>query len=448
MKKSTLYIKGMHCPSCVILISDKLKEIKGVSQVKADFRQQKAEVYHSDKFGEKEVRRFAERIKAFGYQVVNRQELEKESEPFSKRLTEAIAIAIIILIVLYFIREFNLIPQYDISAGLTLSAVFIIGLIASTSTCMATTGALFMATIGKLNRLTDYGLRITDLLPAISFNIGRILSYGFFGFMVGLAGKTVALNFRLISILSALISLAMILIGLDMLKLSPFSSLSLARIGGGLFNKIEKKLLKNPHKTTFFLGAITYFLPCGFTQSVQLYALSLFDPVKSGLIMMVFALATVPALMMIGLMSSLAKNKSWLFVQKTIAVLIVIIGIYYFGNFLSLNGIVLSFLPGERAVVNDFNVKLENGVQVVRMTVDRSGYTPNFFTIKKGVPVKWLIDGKDVYGCQAFFVVPSLGVQRQLKSGENVIEFTPKEAGTINFSCGMGMFRGRIEVIE
>jgi len=63
------------------------------------------------------------------------------------------------------------------------------------------------------------------------------------------------------------------------------------------------------------------------------------------------------------------------------------------------------------------------------------------------MPVKWIIDGKSINSCNGTLVVPSLNKQINLKSGENVIEFTPKDKD-INFSCGMGMIRGVIKVVD
>ncbi|KKQ40096.1 MAG: Heavy metal transport/detoxification protein [Candidatus Moranbacteria bacterium GW2011_GWC2_37_73] len=77
-----------------------------------------------------------------------------------------------------------------------------------------------------------------------------------------------------------------------------------------------------------------------------------------------------------------------------------------------------------------------------------SGYSPNKFTIKKGVPVKWVIDAQAPYSCASSLVVSSLKIQKTLKAGENVIEFTPKETGKIPFSCSMGMYTGAFTVVD
>ena len=42
IKKTILCIKGMHCPSCEILIQDKFKEMTNVTTVNPDFKKQEA----------------------------------------------------------------------------------------------------------------------------------------------------------------------------------------------------------------------------------------------------------------------------------------------------------------------------------------------------------------------------------------------------------------------
>ena len=96
----------------------------------------------------------------------------------------------------------------------------------------------------------------------------------------------------------------------------------------------------------------------------------------------------------------------------------------------------------------DPNVKIENGVQVVRMTQVSSGYLPNKFTIKKGIPVRWIVTSKDVYSCASSIVSQQLGIRKGLELGENIFEFTPKETGTIRFSCIMGMYTGSFNVVD
>lgn len=462
IKKTTLHIRGMHCPSCDILITDKIKELAQVTEVKANHRTQKAEVCYVGSFGEREILEVNRRIGQFGYQVQEGFRDQgfgvSQEDPLTKRVFDAGAIAVIFFIVFFFAQELNLIPSFSSGSSLTFTTVFILGLVASTSTCMATSGALFLATVGKLDvgssrpdaKTSNFKVPTSNIIPALSFNLGRIISYGFFGFLAGLLGKTIAYNFQLSSILTLVVSFFMVIIGLDMAKIISLQSLFTQSITKGIFERVEHRLIKNPRKTAFFLGAITYLLPCGFTQTVQLYALGLADPVKSSLIMMVFAIGTMPALIAIGFATSFTKSRHFAFAQKIMGTLVFLIGVYYFSNFLGLYGVNIDLIPSLTAknTGSIVNVLEKDGFQIASMNVNFSGYSPNVFTVKKDVPVKWEINGENVFGCQGFLVVPKLGISRTLALGQNVIEFTPRDEGQIGFSCGMGMYRGVFNVVR
>ena len=82
------------------------------------------------------------------------------------------------------------------------------------------------------------------------------------------------------------------------------------------------------------------------------------------------------------------------------------------------------------------------------MTVDRSGFTPNQFVLKRGVPVKWVIDGKELTSCNSAIQVPSMNLEFKVKPGLQTIEFTPEKAGTIRWSCWMGMLQGSFTITD
>ena len=439
VKKKTVYIEGMHCPSCDILVKDKFGECANVSSVKADFRTQKAEITYTGKLNNHDLNK---KIASFGYSISDKKPAQKE--PLAKRIFDAGSIAVILFIVYYFAKEANILPE-SITQFTPTSywAVFILGLVASTSTCMATSGALFMATVGNISE----GNSVKRIIPAVSFNLGRVISYGIFGYIVGFLGKSIAGNLHFGSALNIFVAVFMLLIGLDMANVLPFSSLSMFSFTKKIFEPLKKRFIQNPKQTAFLLGAITYLLPCGFTQTVQLYALGLANPVQSSITMMVFALGTVPALLAIGMATSFTKSKFYPVIARTMGVVIIMIGLSYVLNTMYLYG----FKPNifiSTASSEDKNVVMENGVQLAHMSVDSRGYSPASFTVRKGVPVKWVIDGQNVFGCQGSLVAPKIAVQRTLEKGKNVIEFTPKEVGRIAFSCSMGMFQGEFNVVE
>ena len=424
----------MHCPSCEILITDKFKEISNVTEIKSDFKKQEAKVYFTGHLDQDIVNK---KIQPFGYEIGERQNDIEDEEPLSKRIFEAFLITIGLVSIYLIAKEINIIPSINITGSLNLLTVLFLGLVASVSTCMVTSGALFLSTIGR---------KTNNLRQAIYFSLGRIISYAVFGFIAGLIGSIIISNFKFGSGLTLLAAIFMILLGLDMLRIVSFASIIPFGVSSNIFRKLEHALIKDPHKSAFFLGAITYFLPCGFTQATQVYALGLASPWQSALTMAIFAIGTAPAIIFIGSLKGLLKSNLYQYFMKIVAVGILILGLYYATNFLSIYGINLS---NKSNVSNKSNESyLENGKQIIKMAVVSGGYVPNYFTVKKGVPVKWVIDGKNVFGCQGYFVVPVLNIQKALESGENIFEFTPTEAGFINFSCGMGMYRGRIEVID
>jgi len=430
IKKKTLKIKGMHCPSCEILVRDKFSKVRNIKQIKADFRKKEVEIFYQGEIYEDKLNQL---ITPFGYRI--QKDIEEKEEPLFNRLLEFFGIALILILLYLILQEFNLIPHFSYQ-DLSLPLVFILGIVASTSTCMATAGILYFSIAQKNEHLSS----------ALSFNLGRILAYFFFGLIFGFLGKTFVNSVLLGGILTLIIGLAMIFLGLDMAKIFSWQKYFGSGFTGKIFEYLDEKLKRYPRRMPFFLGVSTYFLPCGFTQSVQVYVMGLGNPLMSAVYMMVFALGTAPLLMAINLALNIRKLEFYQYFLKVVGVLVFFVGVSYFVNFLNLFGLNYFDRFFNKNEVGFENVKIIDGKQVIEMTVDSSGYNPNILVVKKDMPVKWVIYGKDVLGCQGYFVVPFLGIGQALKEGENIFEFDPKDFSEIPFSCGMGMFKGKIIV--
>jgi plastocyanin domain-containing protein len=91
---------------------------------------------------------------------------------------------------------------------------------------------------------------------------------------------------------------------------------------------------------------------------------------------------------------------------------------------------------------------LEDGVQIVTTSLESGRYEP--IVVQKGIPVKWTIQAEDsnINGCNNSIIIPKYDLQYDLMAGDNMIEFTPEESGTVPFSCWMGMIRSKITVVE
>ena len=92
--------------------------------------------------------------------------------------------------------------------------------------------------------------------------------------------------------------------------------------------------------------------------------------------------------------------------------------------------------------------RMEDGVQVVDVTVGQMGYEPREIRLDAGVPAR-LVFTRQIEGeCPSQVQVPAFGVEPvDLPMNEPVaVEFTPGEAGTFQFVCGMEMMEGTLVV--
>jgi hypothetical protein len=90
---------------------------------------------------------------------------------------------------------------------------------------------------------------------------------------------------------------------------------------------------------------------------------------------------------------------------------------------------------------------VSNGVQWVQSTVNPNGFMP--ITVQTGVPVQWIIQvgDHDLTASNASVEIPSLGITKKLKVGDNLIQFTPQTVGVIPFLSGNGALSSEITVV-
>lgn len=87
-----------------------------------------------------------------------------------------------------------------------------------------------------------------------------------------------------------------------------------------------------------------------------------------------------------------------------------------------------------------------SGVQEVRIAV-QGGYTPAEVRVRRGDPVRLIFDRRETSSCSEEVVLPDFGIRRFLPAHEEtVVEMTPDRPGTYEFTCGMGMLRGKVVV--
>lgn len=85
--------------------------------------------------------------------------------------------------------------------------------------------------------------------------------------------------------------------------------------------------------------------------------------------------------------------------------------------------------------------------KTVRVTVNKNGFSPSSINVEEGFPITLIFKRATKEGCGNKVVFPSLNITRDLPVGKNVtVKFTPDQSGEIAFTCGMGMYKGKIVV--
>ncbi|MBI5452936.1 cupredoxin domain-containing protein [Candidatus Gottesmanbacteria bacterium] len=75
------------------------------------------------------------------------------------------------------------------------------------------------------------------------------------------------------------------------------------------------------------------------------------------------------------------------------------------------------------------------------------GYSPEVISIPKGKATKITFIRHDSNSCLEEVVLGDFKIRKHLPLNEPVtVEITPQEAGEFGYSCGMGMFHGKIVV--
>src|SRR3990167_1119814 len=282
------HVHGMHCASCVILIEDKLHELQEVTKAKASLLRKELSV--SGNFldrNEEEIAQFlTEKIKSDGYS------LSLEKEQINRRWSDllmALPIAILIIIGFIALQKIGWVNLINSNKVGPITAL-VVGLVASISTCLAIVGGLVLSISANYSKIGQ------TWRPQAFFHIGRLIGFFILGGLIGLIGSKMQLGLTGNFILNLLVGGVMIILGINLLDLFHWTK-KLQITMPKSFSKLTKKTSNSTHYLApLLIGVLTFFLPCGFTQSMQVYSLSTGSFWQGSLTMFFFALGTFPVL--------------------------------------------------------------------------------------------------------------------------------------------------------
>lgn len=450
LESINLSIKGMHCNSCSSLIENKLKD--RVEKISVSYSNEKARIeFDKHKISEKEI---FDEIGKLGYNAstINESSQGNVENNEKSNIGSLLWIGGVILglaTLYYFLSSSALLPEIALpqvgqNAGLLL--IFAVGLLTGFH-CISMCGG-FVVSYTTKNALRGH----KSFKQHLVYGGSKVLSYSVIGGLFGLVGGIFAFSTKMRGTIGILAGIFMIFYALSMMGIGFFRRF---QFNPKFLTNIATKSHSGPFNGPMLTGLLNgLFIACGPLQAMYLYAAGTGSVAQGALSLAVFGLGTLPVMLGFGSLTTLISHKTTAKILKISAIIVLVLGLVTLNRGLALTGSPFSFdsikesLIGTAIGTSSGSATIANGTQEINMEVTASGWTPNVFTLKKGVPVKWNINVKQLTGCNNEILVNDYGLDIKLKEGMNVVEFTPDKTGTVRWSCWMGMLRGSFIVTD
>lgn len=343
--------------------------------------------------------------------------------------------------------------------------IFLTGLTTGGLSCLAMQGGLLASIItnqkekdieGK-HKSSSFGK--DDWLPVTTFLGAKLVAHVILGFLLGAIGSTISLSTNAKLVFQTFTALFMFATAMNLLDVHPIFRYVLIQPPKFIRKKIRAISKDDSLFAPGLLGLFTVFVPCGVTQAMEVLAINIADPVDGALIMGAFILGTSPLFTLIGVATSRLSEIWQDKFMKVAAYSLIAMALY------GINGVLVAAdapISVQRLIEMRDTVKAiesgqaqptnlaqtADGVQKVAMQVLQTGYSPNRFQVRQGIPVELTLNSKDVYTCASAFVFREFGLSANLKPTDaRTFTFTPTKKGRFTYSCSMGMYSGVMEVI-
>ncbi len=318
MQKQSLYISGMHCPSCTLMVERTLWKESHILHPKANLDTEIVTFESDDTHIAQLIKYLNTKLTPFWYTLSDKK---KDTKIHTDILWTALPIWLILLLG-FFVLQKSGVLNFGIGATITLMTSFLIGLIASVSSCLAVVGGLVLSLSAKTSQDDANKSRRSIIL----FHSGRVIGFSLLGGVLGLVGKSFWVSFTLSAILGIASSLIMIFLGLSLTGIIRKNTFTLPTGIFAWFQKAEWTAF-----APILIWVSTFFLPCGFTQSMQVASLASGSFISGSLIMLTFALGTLPVLALLSFSSvSFSKSKHAPLFFASAGVVVIGLGVFAF----------------------------------------------------------------------------------------------------------------------
>jgi sulfite exporter TauE/SafE/copper chaperone CopZ len=449
-KRTGFIAEGTTCESCAEVIKRQALKVEGVEHAEFDYATETGSVTFDPE--KTDIDEILYKIEEKGYRCFILAEEKKHEAPktrVNKSIVGWVFGIIGILIAGYFILQLaDKISLPQLSQNMSYGLLFVVGLLTGFH-CIAMCGGFVVSYTAKA---AQEGRK--SYSSHLMYAIGKTASYTIIGAMFGLVGSIIAFTPMMRGIAGVLAGIFLLLFGLKMLNVFPAlrriqfrTPRFIARFVG------EESESKSSPRVIGLLNGL--MIACGPLQAIYIMAAGTGSMVEGAKLLFIFAIGTLPVMLGFGYLTSFISSKMTHKILKASGAIVIVLGLIMLNNGLRLTGIgydVGSIVKSVSAAgsgkdiatgtLTDNVALLNDGFQEIRMDVTARGWEPDTFVLKKGVPVKWIINGKEITNCNRAIQVPKLGLAFDIKPGEQTIEFTPTESGTIPWSCWMGMIPG------
>lgn len=455
--KKEFIAKNMTCASCEKIIEKQALKMHGVKKIKINYSTGEGKVIFNDK--KIDIDEILDNIENKGYKcVILERDGKDKSSGFGKTLGWIFGI-IGIIIAGYFIFGFvDKVNLPEISPSMSLWLLFIVGLLTGFH-CVAMCGGFVVSYTAK-----DVKEGRNSKISHLKYAVGKTISYTIIGAIFGFIGSIIAFTPLIRGVVGVLAGLFLIIFGLNMLNIFP--SLRKFRLKMPEFmNRFVGNTHEKHSSSPLVIGLLNGLLiACGPLSAIYIMAAGTGSPIEGAKLLLVFALGTLPVMLGFGYLTSFLSSKLTHKILKLSGVIVIILGFLMLNNGLALtgSGYDVKSLAAKASLRNSYaqkdgavslpesnNVALQkDGYQEIRMDVTAEGWSPDKFILKRGVPVHWIINGKELTSCNNAIQVPKYNLQFKINPGEQTIEFTPTDLGVVSWSCWMGMIPGTFVVVD
>jgi sulfite exporter TauE/SafE/copper chaperone CopZ len=439
--------EGMTCTGCEKIIERQVLDIEGVKNFKIDYATQEGWVTFDEEVTD--IDTILDRIEKKGYECKLYERSEASSRKTQRNLTRHIkpaALTLGLVAILFGGYQFaegtlgiGIFPE--VGASMSLALLFVLGLLTGFH-CIGMCGGFVMSYASGNSSKT--GSRFLNIGSHLQYGSGKMISYTLIGALFGLIGSVFVFTPLIRGVAAILAGGFLMIFGLNMLNVFP--ALRKVRIPQpGFVSRLSIRGRGNgsPMKIGLLNGLM---IACGPLQAIYIYSAGTGSVAAGALASFAFGLGTLPILFGFGMFASYVSKTMTRRILKVSGIIVLVLGVVMLNRGMALTGMGFDFNTVFATVSasesGNATVLTPDGYQEIHMDVTRYGWSPDKFVLKAGVPVRWVINGKEITGCNNAIQVPQLGLSFDIKKGEQVIEFTPESEGTIPWSCWMGMIPG------